>query len=118
MACLTDFEECVAAVASFTPQKPTSSFSAVDSNEIVSGSLSHVCNDPVMDDDDDDLIDLSKISSFRDDSSDKTYVCSEDDSDEDDIHEVNNRNYVNEPKYGLPLMTYLSASSAMNVNAL
>ena len=52
-----------------------------------------------MVDGDDDLIDLSKISSFRDNSSDITYLCSEDDSDEDDIHEVNNRNHVNEPKY-------------------
>ena len=96
MACQIDFEECVLAVVSPTPQKQTSLLSDVDSDEFVLGSLSHDCDDLVMDDVD-DSIDPSKFSSFRDDSGDKTYVCSEDNSDEGGI--VTDRNYVNEPMY-------------------
>ena len=58
-----------------------------------------VFDDPEMEDDD-DLLDLSKISSFRDDSTDKTFVCSDYDSEEEDrkVTEVE-VNHVNEPKY-------------------
>ena len=100
VSCQTDFSEPLTAIkpASSTPQKTTPSFSAEDMHDIVSGSVKQVCDDPVMDDDD-DLLDLSQISSFRDDSADKTYVCSDEDTDEDDLVHMTEKNYVNEPKY-------------------
>ena len=88
VSCQTEFEPT--ALSSSTPQKVKSKVTYSDSSdmqftshEVVSGALPsvNVCGDPVMEEDD-DLLNLSKISfSYRDDGADKTYMASDEDTD-------------------------------------
>ena len=105
VSCQTDFEPT--ALASSTPQKVKSEVTYSDfsdiqftSHEVVSGALPsiNVCGDPVMEEDG-YLLNLSKISfSYRDYSANKTYMASDEDTDEEEFKEKE-LNFVKEPKY-------------------